>query len=325
MAGGTLNCLVISDGRRGIENQALGLAQAAGTLRALNIETRIISHKGLMKACPPRLQLALWPKPKNYGLPNIAPHIAIGCGRQAIAPLRALKAARGADIFTVYVQDPRVNCRHFDMVIAPEHDGLSGANVETMIGSPSRVNAAMLAAAKAQFNAQLSTLPASKIAVLIGGASKSRALSKNIHAQHLAAICALVENGHGVMITTSRRTPDWAVADYRAMAQDIDSVWFYEGGEPNPYFAFLASADAILITEESTNMLTEACATGAPVFRLPMGGQAGKFEQLYSALKTRCHLTPFDGVITAKPYAPLNETARMAQRLWTRYDGRKHS
>jgi len=41
---------------------------------------------------------------------------------------------------TIYVQDPRMDPSAFDLVIAPEHDGLSGANVETMIGSPNRVS-----------------------------------------------------------------------------------------------------------------------------------------------------------------------------------------
>ena len=53
-------------------------------------------------------------------------------------------------------------------------------------------------------------------------------------------------------------------------------IWNGEG--PNPYFAFLAGADYILVTEDSTNMATEAASTGKPVFVLKMDGHSLKFR-----------------------------------------------
>jgi len=75
------------------------------------------------------------------------------------------------------------------------------------------------------------------------------------------------------MITTSRRTPKSSIQDYKQFASKHENVWLYDGEGENPYYAFLGGADAILVTEESTNMLTEACATGKPVFRLSMSGR----------------------------------------------------
>jgi len=70
------------------------------------------------------------------------------------------------------------------------------------------------------------------------------------------------------------------------------------------------------VTEDSTNMLTEACVTGKPVYRLPMSGQAGKFQTLYDALERRCGVTPYEGQLNGKAYPPLDETTRMAEVVW---------
>jgi len=309
-----LACLVVSDGRRGIENQALGLAEALARVRKTEITKHVVTQRSIFKALPPQMQFKLKPKPKDYGIKN-TPKIAIGCGRQAIAPLMALKKAQGTDIFTVYVQDPRINPKHFDLVIAPEHDGVSGANVETMIGSPNRITAQKLKQETEKFAPQLGKLPNPRVAVLIGGTSKSHKLTREIHQNHMQAICALAEQGMSIMLTTSRRTPEWAVEDYRKITKDRKQVWVWDNKGENPYFAFLGGADTILVTEDSTNMLTESCATGKPVFTLPMAGDAGKFEKLYETLGNRCHVVPFTGTITANPYAALNETSRIAKCL----------
>jgi len=309
-----LTCLVISDGRRGIENQALGLAEALARLRKTKITKHIVSTGSAFKTLPPRLQFILKSKPDNYGISH-APKIAIGCGRQAIAPLLALKKKYGADVFTVYVQDPRIDPKHFGLVIAPGHDGLSGMNVETMIGSPNRITKERLQGEIKKFTAQLAELPKPRIAVLIGGSSKSHKLTRDIHKKHMQAICALAEQGMSVMLTTSRRTPDWAVEDYRKITNDLKRIWVWDGKNANPYFAFLGAADAILVTEDSTNMLTEACVTGKPVFTLSMVGNTGKFSALYKVLKQRCNVVPFAGSIKSTDYKPLDETARMAEIL----------
>lgn len=311
-----LTCLVISDGRRGIENQALGLAEALARLHSLEISRQNLTARKIFKALPPKIQYKLKPNPEDYGITNL-PNIVIGCGRQAVAPLLALKKSAGENIFTVYIQNPHINTKHFDLVIAPQHDGLAGTNVQTMIGSPNRITAKRLAAEVSLFSKQLAALPKPRIAVLIGGTSKTHKLTRQIHRDHMQAICALAEQGMSVMITTSRRTPDWAREDYYKITKDRKHVWVWDSRIPNagnnPYFAFLGAADTILVTEDSTNMLTEACATGKPVFTLPMAGKPGKFANLYESLRQNCQVEPFTGTVKALGYKPFNETARMAK------------
>lgn len=317
----TLTCWVISDGRRGIENQACGLAEAACEIRNIDIEKHVLSSGKAFRAATPLMQFALKSKLQDYGLPSVTPDMAIGCGRQAIAALLTLRKA-DPDCYTVYVQDPKIDTERFDLVIAPEHDALSGSNVETMLGAPHRVTRDRIIKETLAFEKRLDTLPIPRAAFLIGGPSKTFRFSKADHENHLAAAHDLHAKGYSLLITTSRRTPEWAISDYLALASELRHVWVHSGDGENPYFAFLGGAEIILVTAESTNMLTEACATGKPVFTMPLTGDAGKFEQLHASLKKRCGLKPYQGDPHAPDYAPLQETARVAELLWAHYDRR---
>ena len=312
----TLRCLVLSDGRRGIENQALGLAERCAGLRPLQLQTYHIQHASALSALPPKAQLRL----AKFDLPDC--DIAIGCGRQAIAPLIHLKRTRPS-VFTAYVQDPRLDPKLFDMVIAPEHDDLKGANVETMIGSPNRVTDSKIIGETLSFAEGLSKLPMPRAALMIGGDSKTHKLDKASHEAHMKTARDLLAAGQSLLITASRRTPDFVLLDWKRVASDHDHVWFHDGEGPNPYFAFLGGAEMILVTEDSTNMLTEACTTGKPVYRLPMSGKAGKFQTLYDALKSRCHVALYNGQLGEADYSPLDETTRIARKVWDRFDDRK--
>jgi len=219
-------------------------------------------------------------------------------------------------VFTVYVQSPRMNPYYFDVVVAPEHDRLTGPNVFNMIGSPNRITKDRLAHDK-----HLVTKPYGETAAfLIGGTSKSRSLTPEIHKQHLELIKSLASDGTHIFVTTSRRTPPDVIADYEKLHREADYVTAYTGDGDNPYFAYLHHADRIFVTEDSTNMLTEACATGKPVFRLPMAGSPGKFQLLYDALEKRCRVRPAIGSdLTSQTYAPLIETGRAADFIRDKY------
>ena len=305
-------CLVLSDGRRGIENQALGLAERFSEICAadftVKLQTYHLQHSAALSALPPKAQLRL----ARFELPHC--DIAIGCGRQAIAPLLHLKKNR-PDVPTVYVQDPRISSDHFDLVVAPEHDNVKGGNVISMIGSPNRMTETKIIGETLSFAQGLKELSMPRAALLIWGKSKTHHLDQDSHAAHISAAKNLMAAGQSVMITTSRRTPEFAVTEWKRFASDHDRVWLHHGDGPNPYFAFLGGAELILVTEDSTNMLIEACATGKPVYRLPMAGKPGKFQTLYDALETRCDVVPYSGQMDGQSYDPLDETNRVARDM----------
>lgn len=147
---------VVSDGRRGIENQALGLAEAVA--RALGTDTRI--------------ERVTVRKDGFVTLPAAShPNLWIGCGRAAVGVARKHRRIF-ADCLFVYVQDPRGRYDTFDLIVAPEHDRLRRENAVSMIGSPNRIVPAQVEAARARFADRIDALPAPRAAVLIGGASK---------------------------------------------------------------------------------------------------------------------------------------------------------
>jgi len=303
-------CWVVSDGRRGIENQALGLAEAMSVKAELDISSHHISRSGLLAMLPGPLQNLLG---RKYKFPSSTPDLAIGCGRQAIAPLMDLKS-KGA--FTVYVQDPRLDPVNFDVVIAPEHDQLSGENVLSIIGSPNRITPEKLETDKG-----LIKVKDGKVAAfLIGGKSKNHDYDDaHIH-QHSELFVSLLEDDWQIFLTASRRTTNKAMQYFSHFDNDFENFNFYDGRGPNPYFAYLYHAHMIFVTEDSTNMLTEACATGKPVFRLPMAGQPGKFQTLYDALEKRCRVRlAINSDLSPQSYAPLQETKRAAAFVWDKF------
>lgn len=308
-----MRLVVLSDGRRGIENQALGLSEAMA--RHVNtpceITRYVLCHGKAFAALPPRLQY--WAGRFDKVPPG---DVLIGCGRQAIAPLLWIRKHRPA-AKTVYVQDPRLSPSHFDFVVAPEHDHLSGPNVETMIGSPNRITQADLNASIKIHATRLAALPAPHAMMAIGGPSRSHEMDAPSIDAHFTAARQLRSQNHSLLITTSRRTPAHVAETWRDFARANANVWLHtpDSEGENPYFAFLAVAQLILVTEESTNMLTEACSTGKPTFRLPMGGDPGKFRTLYAALEKRCLVTRFGGDYDLPSYPPLEETDRVAKRL----------
>ncbi|WP_298917891.1 mitochondrial fission ELM1 family protein [uncultured Algimonas sp.] len=316
-----MKLLVASDGRRGIENQALGLAEAicrqVGT--DCRIATHILASGPAFAALPPWIQLAV---KRDFGLPPA--DIIIGCGRQAIAALLSVRRKGRCD-FTVYVQDPRTEPSRFDLVVAPKHDGLSGPSVETMIGSPNRVTRDLIIAETLAHADRLSTLPMPRAMIAIGGPSHTHDMDAATTDAHLKAARNLADGGYSLLITTSRRTPDLVQDQWRAFANGRpNDVWLHtpDAAGHNPYFAFLGGAKIILVSEDSTNMLTEACTTGKPVYRLPMQGDPGKFADLYEVLRHRCGVRRWDGRIDDPDYAPLDETARIADRVLERYRNR---
>ena len=100
-------------------------------------------------------------------------------------------------------------------------------------------------------------------------------------------------------------------------------IW--DGDGANPYFAFLAAADYILVTEDSANMAAEAASTGTPVFILKMDGQSLKFRAFHQDLESRGAARPFGGAFHGFTYEPLRETERLAAEVLRRMEARSET
>lgn len=319
-----LSIWVVSDGRAGIENQALGLAEALQRLTSAQITVKRIRWRGAFDKLPSALKAPWMLDPSSDPVtPSPGedwPDLWIATGRATLPLSARVKARSGGRTFVVQTQDPRWKTQAYDLVVAPAHDGAAGPNVLSITGSPHRVTPTRLAEGAAAFEAALSPLPRPRVAALIGGRSMAFDLPER-HAAELADRigAAVAEAGGSLMLTFSRRTPEAAKRVMTARLAHLPGL-IWDGTGPNPYFAFLHFADHVLVTEDSANMAAEAASTGAPVHILPMIPlkPADKFARLHADLRERGAARPFDGRLEGWTYEPLKETDRAARAVLQR-------
>lgn len=242
-----------------------------------------------------------------------APELAIGCGRQAALATRLL---RGRGARAVQILDPRIATRHWDVVIAPEHDGLEGGNVIRMLGSLHPVDDAWLDEARRTFTA-LATLPQPRTALLLGGSSAHARFDPAMADAVAGRLQRVVEaEGGCLLVTTSRRTPAEVTARLRQrFAGRAGLVWSGPGDGTNPYPGLLACADRIVCTADSVNMLSEACATGLPVFVAGLDEVKGRPRRFVESLLGLGRVRALDNTLAAFAVTPLRETARVAAEV----------
>ncbi|WP_293715419.1 mitochondrial fission ELM1 family protein [Stenotrophomonas sp. UBA7606] len=308
----------ITDGRAGNVRQAVALASA---LRLGGQQRLQLQPQAPWRWLSPRL---LPGAAGGFGevfqnLAGTAPGLAIGCGRQAAAALRVL-AQRGTR--TVQILDPRINPRHWDLLVVPEHDRLRGANVLTLLGSLNPVSDDWLAWGRAAFSS-FEQLPGPRTALLVGGptdhAPWQDADIQPLFQQLAARIRA---DGGSVLATTSRRTPKPVTQALLAAFDDVPGVIWSDGGDgSNPYGGLLGWADRIVCTPDSVNLLSEACATRVPVGVLLGQRAQGRMARFQQALRDRGRLLvgleALDADVTL-PVEPLRETVRIADEVRAR-------
>ncbi|SYZ51153.1 nucleoside-diphosphate sugar epimerase [Xanthomonas arboricola pv. juglandis] len=303
----------VSDGRAGNARQAEALAQALHStpVTALHLQARAPWRWAAPRLLP-GAQAAFGAEfARQLQQP---PTLAIGCGRQAALATRLLRA-RGSQ--AVQILDPRLDPRHWDLLIVPEHDALRGANVITLLGSLNPVDDAWLAAGRAAF-APLGALPGPRVALLIGGPTAQvpwttqalAALCMQLRAQVLAA-------GGSLLVTTSRRTPPEAIATLRNARAGLPGLlWCDERDGPNPYAGLLGWADAIVASADSVNLLSEACATRVPVVAAFAEQAQGRVRRYLQSLRQARRLCAPDEVLRASvDIAPVRETERIARQV----------
>jgi mitochondrial fission protein ELM1 len=314
-----LSCWAITDGAAGNERQATALADALG------VATRVvrIRVREPWAALAPRLAVGA-----RFAIRDSAgdalkppwPDIAIGCGRRAALATRALRMWSVGRCFTVQILDPRIDTDAFDVVIAPQHDAVRAGNAIRSIGALNPVDGRWLAEARAHFSA-LGRFASPRTAVLIGASNSAQklddayfdALIERLGARHAV-------DGGSYLVSVSRRTPSDIVAHVRrAFAKFPGMFWAGPDDGENPYAGFLAWADRIVVTPDSVNMISEACATGKPVYTFAPRAIVGKLAEFHRELQASGHLRLLDDTSQRTQPPPLAETAAIAELVLARW------
>ena len=319
-----LTIWAVSDGRIGIEAQVLGLAEAVARQRPASIVVKRVAWRwgwlgrSLLSLIPlPRLSLRA-----ETPIAPPWPDIWIGAGRASLPFSRRVRRWSRGRTFVVQTQDPRGGLDAFDLVVPPVHDELTGANVFPIVGAPNRMDPQAFARDLARFAPRIEALPRPRVAMIVGGKSKSHDLPPaRARAMATEVAQAIEASGGSLLLSFTRRTPEPA---RRILAERLAGIpgWIWDDQGDNPYFAFLAAADVILVTEDSTNLATDAATTGKPIHVLEMAGGGRKFGRFHEDLRRREIVRPFVGALQSWAYPPLNETQRAAAELLRRFDAR---
>ncbi len=311
---------VLHDGKAGMASQALGLAEATG----FPFIEKPLRIRFPWVCLPP--QLWFWPLraagDTGASLHPPWPDLVIACGRNAAMPALAIRRAGGGHTVAAQIQYPGIGRAEFDLLVVPEHDRLRGPRVIVSRGAVHRVTQARLAAERCRFPA-LTTMPRPILSVLIGGTNRAYRLTLRRVGEIAEALAGILRSGGGsVLVTPSRRTGAAGLALLHERLEGFSTA-IWDGSGENPYFAYLALADAVLVTADSISMISEAAATGRPVHILDLDGGNAKFARFHEAMRTAGITRPFSGRIESWSYPVPDDTARAGSALRALVLGRR--
>ncbi|MFJ5368872.1 mitochondrial fission ELM1 family protein [Bosea sp. CER48] len=310
---------VLTDGKAGDEFQCLGVAERLSPAP----EIRRVKPRGPWSWLMPRGPIDPREAPDRPGSPLAPPFpdIAIASGRRAVAYLRTLRRLSNGATYTVFLKDPRTGPGTADLIWVSRHDRLRGDNVLVTTTSPHRLTPQKLAEARANPPAPIAGLSGPRIAVLAGGDSRHHRFSPADIERFAGKLEELARSGAALMGSPSRRTSP-ALADAISAVFARHGGWWWNGSGENPYLALLANADAIVATADSTNMIGEATASGAPILVFEPQGGHPKITALIEALEREGVVHRFCGRLEGEGYEPIDSTPVIADAIrqgWLRH------
>ncbi len=306
---------IITDGAVGMEAQGRSVAEAVG----LPFVFRRIKAGGAAAWLPVPFRLLFNPHRllatthSDQPLEAPWPRLVISVGRKAVPAALAIKRASKGATYALHVQSPKVPIGLFDLIAAPMHDRLEGPNVIQTFGAVHSVTRDRLAAGAAAFAERFAHLPRPLIGVVLGGKSQAFDFSPAEAAALGAKLAKMAQAESGsLLVTPSRRTPAESFTAFLSAIADVPTyVW--NGNGENPYFAILGSADAIVVTADSVNMVTEASGTGKPVLVESLSGKSKRLSTFHAKMREAGATRPFEGRLERYRYEPINDTEKVAK------------
>lgn len=294
---------ILSEPLAGLQAQAQGLADAA------DLSPQLIS---LQPRAPWRFVTArLWPSPlRAVGLTDPGSDILMSAGGTAGVVAHALRRPGRR---TIQIQHPRQDPARFDVVVVNRHDGLTGPNVVVTRTALHKVTPERLAEAAELWRPRLAHLPRPLAAVLVGGSNGRFRLDGAVAAALGRQLAEMMRTDRvGLALTPSRRTSPEAVTALAAAVEPLGG-WVWDMTGDNPYFGLLALADAIIVTEDSVSMVSEAAATAAPVLLAGLPGKSRRIRLFNQYLQEDGRVRPFAGRLEIWPATPMNDTLAAGQ------------
>ena len=300
--------LLLTEGYHGMISQVEGLAKALNA----DFQHRIVKLKWLWNYIPPKLSPVsrLILKNEQYITENEKFDLVISCGRKSVIPSIFIKK-KNKKIFTIHIQNPKVRFNNFDLIVAPEHDELKGENVITSKGAIHYITRLEIEKARSYL---LDKIQNEKIVSLIlGGPNKYYNFSNEELTNIFGEIkSSFISQGYKAIIIPSMRTPkriiDLAINEFLTDGFVVNSV------DKQAYLSSLAIANSIVVTCDSTSMISEAAASGKPIFVAHMQPKRNnyRFKKFYKLFRELGVIKNLGEKVENWTYDSFNEAERIA-------------
>ena len=306
-----LKALLLTEGYHGMISQTEGLA------KALDVE---FHHKIVRLSWPwnyipprftPKLEIVL--KDKNYISDNEKFDLLISCGRKSIIPSILLKK-KHKNIFTIHIQDPKINFNYFDIIVAPEHDGIKGNNVINSKGAIHYITKEQIQKSK---NYLIDKIKNKKIiALILGGPNKyynfdNKELSKLFNQVKIN----FSSQYYQLIIIPSMRTPKKTIE--LAKKEFSNDSFIFTEVDKQAYLSSFAIANSIVVTCDSISMISEAATSGKPIFVGHMKNKKNnyRFKKFFQLFKDMGITKNLGEKVDSWEYKNLNEADRVANTI----------
>ena len=304
-----LKGLLLTEGMHGMMSQVEGLAKALD----IDFTHHKVELNSFWKLIPPKFT------PITNLTFNLVDtndfDIIISCGRKSVIPSICLKKNSKKKIYNIHIQDPKVSLKHFDFIIAPEHDGLTGENVILSKGSIHYLTNEEIINNREYLSDRLNK-DKEYLSLIIGGPNKYYDYSEQNLKKVFDKVKKILEkNNLQAIIIPSMRTPKKVIdlsenffGQDHLVVKDIDK---------KAYLSCLSLAKYIVVTCDSTSMISEAALTGKPIYIAEIPAKINdyrfrKFRDLFSKLNIVKNL---DDKIEIWNYQILDESNRIAKEI----------
>ena len=304
-----LKGLILTEGMHGMISQAEGLAKVLD----LDFIHEKIELSTFWKLLPPKITPV-----ENFVFKNKFDHdfnIVISCGRKSVIPSIYLKKKFKNKIINIHIQDPKVSLNNFDFIVVPEHDGLTGENVLTTKGAIHYLTNDELAQNENYLKSKIDNQK-KIVSFIIGGPNKYYNYNEKIIDEIFLKIKKnFIEKNYQAIIIPSMRTPRNIIQ--KAQNYFDNNQIIIPNVDKKAYLSSLKLADHIVVTCDSTSMISEAALTGKPIYiaQMPTIKSNQRFKEFFNLFESLNIIKNLDTSVENWDYKKLDETSRISSYI----------
>ena len=304
-----LKALLLTEGLHGMISQTEGLA------KALNFD--YIHEKIELNSFWKLIPSSFTPI-KKFVFKNeidIDFDVIISCGRKSVIPSLFLKKQSKKKIINIHIQNPKIELKNFDFVVCPEHDDLKGPNVLITKGAIHYLTTEEINNSKDYL---LNKLEKNKdiITLILGGPNKYYNYSDENMINIFSIINRMLKDHNlQLVVIPSNRTPKKTIELSKEYFTDNRTV--IDVVDKSAYLSSLALSKYLVVTCDSTSMISEAALTGKPVYvaMLPALRNDKRFKRFRSLFEKLNIIKKLNNKLETWTYEKLDEADRIALEI----------